>query len=164
MAKSIPKYREKTRLQGEKLIVNGTTYGVKDIANLPINLAAYKAVQKSDSTSIIFHGELSPYSNFHSAPFTIDGQQYPTSEHYIQYSKAMLFGDSVTANAILKADTPYEVKRLSYQINGVNRDEWKERGYDICLRGITEKFKQNPHLMNMLKATNEFTLAEASND
>ena len=40
----------------------------------------------------------------------------------------MLFGDSITANAILKADTQYEVKRLSYQINGVNREEWKEHG------------------------------------
>ena len=93
-----------------------------------------------------------------------DNQKYPTSEHYIQYSKAMLFGDSITANAILKADTPYEVKRLSYQINGVNREEWKEHGYEICLRGISEKFKQNPQLMNMLQATNGFILAEASNN
>ena len=139
------------------------TYGVKDITNFPVDLAAYKAVQKSDSTSIVFHGQLSPYSNFHSAPFIIDGQKYPTSEHYIQYSKAMLFGDSIIANAILKADTPYEVKKLSYQINGVNRNEWKEHGYEICLRGISKKFKQNPQLMNMLQATNGFTLGEASN-
>ena len=54
--------------------------------------------------------------------------------------------------------------KLSYQINGVNREEWKERGYDICLRGVSEKFKQNPHLMNMLQATKGYTLAEASND
>ena len=151
-------------MQGEKLVINGMIYGVNDIANLPPDLAAYKATQKSDSTSIVFQGELSPYSDFHSVPFVIDNQKYPTSEHYIQYSKAMLFGDSITANAILKADTPYEVKRLSYQINGVNREEWKERGYEICLRGISEKFKQNPQLMNMLQATNGFILAEASND
>ena len=99
---------------------------MKDLARLPPDLAAYKAAQKSDTSSIVFHSELYPYSNFHSAPFTIDGQHYPMSEHYIQYSKAMMFGHTFMANAILNADTPYEVKNLSYQINGVDRDDWRE--------------------------------------
>ena len=105
-------------------MINGTHYGVKDILRLPPDLTAYKATQKSDTSSIVFHGELSPYSNSHSTPFIIDGQKFPTSEHYIQYNKAMMFGDTYTANAILKADTPYEVKNLSYQINGINKEEW----------------------------------------
>ena len=76
----------------------------------------------------------------------------------------MLFGDTYTANAILKAETPFEAKKLSYQIKGINKDEWHERGYDICFQGISEKFIQNPNLMIILKATKGFVLAEASND
>ena len=38
----------------------------------------------------------------------------------------MMFGDTYTANTILKADTPYEAKKLSYQINGINKEEWHE--------------------------------------
>ena len=126
LAKILPQCREKSRLQGEKLVINGTHYGVKDIRRLPPDLAAYKATQKSNTSSIVFHGELSPYSNFHSATFVIDGEKFPTSEHYIQYNKTMLFGDTYTANTILKADTPYEAKKLSYQINGMNKEEWRE--------------------------------------
>ena len=163
LVKSLPQYREKSRLQGEKLVINGTHYGVKDIGGLPPDLAAYKATQKSDTSSIVFHGELSPYSNFHSATFVVDSEKFPTSEHYIQYHKAMLFGDTHTANAILKVDTPYEAKKLSYQINGMNKGEWHEQGYDICFKVISDKFNQNPNLMSMLKATKGFVLAEASN-
>ena len=83
MAKSLPQYREKSRLQGDKLVINGTHYGVKDISRLPLDLAAYKAAQQTVSTTIVFHGELSPYLNFHSAPFVIDGQKFPTSKYYI---------------------------------------------------------------------------------
>ena len=107
--KKLTQYKDKSKLQGERLVINSTQYTVKDLARLPLDLAAYKAVQKSDNSSIVFHSELSPYSNFHSAPFTIDGQHYPTSEHYLQYSKAMMFADTFTVNAILSADTDYEV-------------------------------------------------------
>ena len=113
LAKSLPQYREKSRLQGEKLVINGTHYGVKDLGGLPLDPAAYKAAQKSNTSSIVFHGELSPYSNFHNATFVVDGEKFPTSEHYIQYQKAMLFGDTYTANAILKAETPFEAKKNS---------------------------------------------------
>ena len=122
LAKGIPEYRECTKLQGDKLIINGIPYGVQDLHRLPVELAAYKAVQKEDENTIVFHGELSPYSNFHPSPFVIEGQRFPTAEHWIQYSKAMFFGDSFVVNAILHCDSPYEVKKLSYQINGVDKN------------------------------------------
>ena len=36
--------------------------------------------------------------------------QFKSAEHYIQYKKALLFGDSITANQILKADTALDAK------------------------------------------------------
>ena len=76
----------------------------------------------------------------------------------------MYFGNMYTANAILNSNTPYEAKWLSYQINGTNHGEWREHGYDICYRGVQQKFLQNTTLLNMLKATAPLTLAEASKD
>ena len=69
MAKSLPEYRDKCKLQNDWLVVDGITYTVKDLHRLPPDLAAYKAVQKTDSENIEFHGELSPWANFHKSPF-----------------------------------------------------------------------------------------------
>ena len=107
-------------MQGDKLVISGTYFSINDLARLPPKLAAFKAAQKTDLKSIVFHGELSPYLHFHHTPFNIDDQEFSTSEHYIQYCKAMYFGDTFTVNAILNSSTPYEAKKLSYQINGVN--------------------------------------------
>ena len=67
---------------------------------------------------------LSPYSNFHPGKFTLEGLDFPTAEHYIQYQKALYFGDSVTANSILKSATALDVKRLSYKIENFNKQQW----------------------------------------
>ena len=101
----------------------------------------------------MFHGELSPYSNFHPDKFTLEDLVFPTAEHYIQYQKALYFGDSVTANSILKSATALDAKRLSYKIENFNKQQWVRDSYEICERGIRAKFEQNELLMNMLKTT-----------
>ena len=164
LAKSIPHYHDKSRLINDKLIINGKSYQIEDIANLPMDLAAYKAAEKSNDTHIIFSGELSPYSNFHHSPFTINGQQFHSSEQWVQYQKALTFGDSFTANQILQCETPLECKKLGYNINGVDKEKWSNIGYEICFNGIREKFLQNPPLLSMLKTTTPKILAEATQD
>ena len=162
LAKSQPEYREKSRLDGDSLLVSGTRYTTDDLDRLPSDIAAHKAAEKSNETHIIFSGELSPYSNFHPCSFVIDGQSYHSSEQYIQYQKALAFGDSYVANKILNTDTAIECKRLSYQINGVDTECWKNEGYDICYEGIKQKFLQNDVLLAQLKSTTPKILAEAT--
>ena len=127
-------------------------------------LAAYHAAEKSDETTLVFHGDLSPCSNFHPSPFMIDGIQSPSAEHYIQYNKALLFSNSVTANKILKCDMPIDAKRLSYNITDFNRWRWIKKGYEVCAKGIHEKFIQNQPLLEMLKGMGTKTIVEASID
>ena len=74
----------------------------------------------------------------------------------------MLFGDSSTTNKILQADSPQECKQLSYQIKGVINEKWNADGFEICLKGVEEKFKQNKELWSMLKTTEPKILVEAS--
>ena len=164
LAKSLSEYRNKCKLSSDRLVINGINYTVNDLHNLPEDLAPYKAAQQENHQFIAFHGEHSPWSNFHQSPFKIDGHRYHSAEQWIQYSKAMLFGDSSIANKILQTDNPQECKHLSYQINGVNNEKWRAEGFKICLKGVEAKFKQNKEIWSMLKTTEPKTLVEASND
>ena len=49
-----------------------------------------------------------------------------------------MFGDSCTANRILLADTLMECQRLSYKINGVDREKWQSNSYEVCFGGVHE--------------------------
>ena len=108
LAKSLPQYCGKCKMVNDKLIVNGTAYKVKERPNLPPDLSAYKAAEKSNDTHIVFAGDLSPYSNLHVSPFIVNGLHFHSSEQWIQYQKALTFGDSFTANLILQTETPME--------------------------------------------------------
>ena len=162
LAKSQPEYQEKSRLDGDLLLINGTRYTIDDLDRLPPDIATHKAAEETNETHIVFSGELSPYSNFHPCSFVIDDQTYHSSEQYIQYQKALTFGDSYVANKILNTDTAIECKRLSYQMNGVDVDCWRNEGYNICYEGIKQKFLQNEDLLSKLKSTTPKILAEAT--
>ena len=151
LAKGLPHYRNKSKLEDDKLVINGIRYTIDDIGKLPPDLAAYQVAQRLNDESIVFQGELSPWSNFHKAPFIINSQRFETTEHWIQLQKALLFNDPVIANKILNSTSPYEAKKLGHQVNGMDHQKWKEEGYNLCFEGIKAKFQQNPDLMNVLK-------------
>ena len=100
-AKSLPNYRDKSKIKGDHLLINEVNYGIHDIDKLPSDIVAYKAAQKENNHYIAFHGELSHYSNFYHSKFTINNNTYHLAQQWIQFQKAMLFGDSLTANQIL---------------------------------------------------------------
>ena len=112
LAKNNPRYKEKSKLKEDHLVINGTNFGISDLNKLPSDLAPYKATQKEDNSHIAFHGELSPYSNFHRSNFMLRDHQFHLTEQWIQYQKTLLFGDIFTANQILATTTPYESKCL----------------------------------------------------
>ena len=153
LAKSLPHYRENSKMVADKLIINDISYGVDDIPTLPPDLAAYKAAERSNETHLVFAGELSPYSNLHRSPFKINSQQFHSSEQWIQYQNALAFGDSYTANLILQSDSALDCKRLSYKIKGVDNEKWCNEGYELCFDGVREKFAQNQPLLSLLKTT-----------
>ena len=136
LAKSLPQYREKSRLDGDCLVINRTRYRVEDIHNLPADLVAYKAAEKSNDTHLVFAGELILYSNFHKSMFIINSQKFHSSEQWVQYQKALTFGDSFIANKILNSETPLKYKHLSYHINGLDQDKWQNEGYEVCFDRI----------------------------
>ena len=111
-----------------------------------------------------FFGELNPLSNFHLAPFNINGVNYHSSEQYIQHQKCIVFGDKELKNLILKAETALECKILSHDITNYDPERWKLTAKASCTPGILVKFEQNPTLWNLLKGTSKSTLVECCKD
>ena len=99
--------KDKSKLEDEFLVLNGIKYGLNDVHKLPEEMAAYKSAQKSNDNTLAFHGEFSPFSNFHSCLFTINQQTFHSAEQFLQYQKALMFRDSVTAKQILSCEDAY---------------------------------------------------------
>ena len=70
----------------------------------------------------------------------------------------------MTATTIINSETAREAKKLSYKIQGYDAKTWQDKGYDLCLPGLKEKFLQNPTLMKMLKTTTPKLLVESLYD
>ena len=152
MVKLLPDYRDGCKLSGDVFIINGVRYTLlHDIHKLPPEIAAYKLTEKKNKNYLAFHGEWSSYSNFHQSQFELGGNKFNTAEQYIQYHKALFFGDIDTASRILQTESPYEMKQLSYQIKDVDYHRWQNEGFEICFEGIKAKFMQNESLLKMLK-------------
>ena len=83
LAKKNQTYRDKSKLENDKLVINGTRYTLNDIHKLPEDLSAYKAADKQNEEYLAFHGEFSPLSNFHPSPFKICTQKFHCTEQYI---------------------------------------------------------------------------------
>ena len=164
LEKSLQDFRDKSKLINNRLIVNGVTYTVHNLHQLPTELAPYKATQKVNDSTIGFTGELSPWSNFHKSPFVLNGIKFNTVEHWIQYTKSKLLGDELTSVSILNCKTARDAKRLGYKIQGYDPKIWYEKGFDLCKPGIKAKFNLNPTLLKMLTTTSPKLLVEGSSD
>jgi ribA/ribD-fused uncharacterized protein len=102
------------------------------------------------------------FSQWYEAPFVIDGQRYPTAEHFMMAEKAALFGDQATRQKVFQASNPGAVKALGRQVSGFDEATWLESRFSIVLRANEAKFAQNPELNQFLKQTGSRVLVEAS--
>ncbi|MFJ2481803.1 NADAR family protein [Pseudomonas sp. NPDC087598] len=102
------------------------------------------------------------FSQWYVAEFKVDGQCYPTAEHFMMAEKAALFGDHEIRAQVLQATTPEAAKALGRKVRGFNNEEWLQHRYDIVVRANQAKFSQNPELNTYLKGTGARIIVEAS--
>ena len=105
----------KARLEVDKLVIDSKPYGLspRNLHELPDKLQYTALNEKSDDETIAFFCINHPLSNFHPAEIKKDGLTYNCSEQYIQYKKVMLFDDYSTAEEILTAKLPTDIKNWS---------------------------------------------------
>lgn len=106
-----------------------------------------------------FFRAASPFSNFHPAPFVVDGIEYPTSEHWVMAAKARLFGDIEHEQMAISAPTPKAAKAAGRKVRGFDQAIWNSEKRRIMFEGVLAKFTPRP---DVLLATGNRILVEAS--
>lgn len=113
-------------------------------------------------------------SHFHPAPTLLDGETWPTVEHYYQAQKSL---DPVYRQAVRDATTPGRAKRLAASPNAplrisaqswfrksstLPRPDWDDVKLGIMRRADQAKFTQHRDLAELLLATGDAELIEDS--
>lgn len=96
------------------------------------------------------------------APFVVDGPTYATAEHYMMWSKAVLFGDTETAARVLETTDPKQAKAIGREVRGFDSAVWERERLGIVVRGNLAKFSQHEDLRRFLVGTGDRVLVEAS--
>ncbi|MFD9910063.1 NADAR family protein [Streptomyces sp. NPDC059063] len=102
------------------------------------------------------------FSQWWPSPFTADGVEYATAEHWMMAAKARLFGDAEAERAVLAARTPAEAKRAGRLVRGFDDAIWARERFGIVVRGSVLKFTSDDALRAYLVGTGERVLVEAS--
>jgi hypothetical protein len=113
---------------------------------------------------IRFHLKNEPYgylSNFYELPqpIEIDGQWWPTSEHYFQ-AQQFIFTAPELAEAIRRTSAPSKVWRMAERNRERRRSDWDSVKDVVMRKAVWEKFRQNASLADQLLATGDAELVE----
>ena len=153
-ARRLTEYQGKCRMEGTELIIKGKRYSWNNLQDLPKTLVPmmYRADRILWGTQSL--------SNFHPAPFILDGISYSCSEQYIQARKASFCDDQVKLSEILETPTALACKNLGKEIQNCDIESWNKDAVEECYPGILAKFQQNPGLVAFLKNTGTKTILE----
>lgn len=102
------------------------------------------------------------FSQWFPAAFEVDGQIYPTAEHYMMAQKAVLFGDSEMLEKILACKTPKEAKAFGRQVQNFEPAIWETKRSKIVVDANLAKFSQNKKMKDFILASAPKILVEAS--
>lgn len=103
-----------------------------------------------------------PFSQWHSANFTLHGIAFNCAEQYMMFCKARLFGDIDSSHKIAASRSAREQKALGRRIANFDEHTWLIFREGIVFTGNLAKFSQNESLRATLLATGDKTLVEAS--
>jgi len=113
-------------------------------------------------------------SHFWPSPIVLDGEEWPTVEHYYQAQKSL---NPTYRNAVRSADTPRKAKDLSVAPDAPRRlshsswflahdawprPDWETIKVEIMRNADEAKFRQNSDLAALLLATADAELIEDS--
>ncbi|WP_189218819.1 MULTISPECIES: NADAR family protein [Streptomyces] len=96
------------------------------------------------------------------SPFTVDGVEYATAEHWMMASKARLFGDAEAERQALTAGHPAAAKKAGRLVRGFDDARWERERFRIVVEGSVHKFTAHPDLRDFLLGTGDRVLVEAS--
>ncbi|QKW52690.1 NADAR family protein [Streptomyces buecherae] len=102
------------------------------------------------------------FSQWFPSPFVVDRVAYATAEHWMMAGKARLFGDAEAERQVIAASHPGQAKEIGRSVRGFDDAVWRERRFELVVRGSVEKFGQHPEMRDYLLSTGLRVLVEAS--
>ena len=97
------------------------------------------------------------FSNFAPFPINVDGERWPTSEHYFQAQK---FEDESYRQTIRKTKSPMQAARLGRDRKQKLRRDWESVKVGIMRNAVMAKFTQHAELHSLLLSTGEAKIVE----
>lgn len=114
----------------------------------------------TDGDTINFYSvsdDYGEFSNFAAYPIELDGQRWPTSEHYFQAQK---FENKSHQKEIRTTKSPMVAARLGRDRKKKLRRDWESVKVDIMRKAVTAKFSQHDDLRQLLLSTGDAKLVE----
>ena len=105
--------------------------------------------------------EFGEFSNFAEYPIQLDGERWPTVEHYFQAQK---FADLAYRKKIRMAKTPMIAARLGRDRSRKLRRDWESVKVDVMRKAVRAKFGQHEDLRQLLLSTGGARLIEQTED
>jgi len=119
-------------------------------------------MQQRQGNVIVFYGRDSFMSHHYQRTFLLKNREFSCAEQVLMYSKAMLFNDIATAEAIMATNDPVEMKRLGRRVKNYDDAKWKMNRFHISMAATKAMFLQHEDLATNLIGTYPCILAEAS--
>lgn len=122
-------------------------------------------IAEEEVDAIFFHLPEEPHgylSNWYASPFDLDGVHFTSAEQYIMYRKCTIFGDQISADAILATDDTAVQQKIGRKAKGYNGDVWAGMRQLVAVRGLLAKFSQNEELKQKLIETGDAWLVECA--
>jgi ribA/ribD-fused uncharacterized protein len=151
----------KVVLNKEKQVTPSQTESVRK-EKKPMKKPMYKEKRemKPKRQEIRFYRQNDKYgcfSNFYPSPFTYQGFEYPTVEHFFQ---AMKMTNEDDVDAVRKAKTPADAKKIGR--SKAMRDDWEKIKFEVMVEGLKAKFRDNEELKIILLSTKNAYIIEDS--
>ena len=147
----------------DKINLGGRIYTVDNIDTVQYpDLLPERVFTPAKDGIQAYFTKFSPLSNFYPFCFQAEGKNFPTSEHYFTYKKALHFGDSQAAEVILNTKDPEKVKQFGKKIQGFDKREWYKVSTEYMFQAMLLKFSQSEKLKGYLLSTSGNKLIEAS--
>lgn len=97
------------------------------------------------------------FSNFALYPIFLDGQWWPTSEHYYQAHK---YEDPRLVEWVRTAPTPKEAAARGRDTLVEKRADWEQKKDEVMEKAVTAKFQRYPELRELLLSTGSAQIYE----
>jgi N-glycosidase YbiA len=101
--------------------------------------------------------EFGEFSNFAPYPFLLDGEWWPTSEHYFQAQK---FKDKAYKTKIRTSNSPMLAARMGRDRKQKLRRDWESVKVGVMRAAVLAKFTQHDDLNALLLSTGDSKLFE----